>query len=181
MAAFAPVPEALRLPAAPLLAAVEQAARGRGVTPRALLDTTGYQAYARARRAGTVTLYQAEATCDRLGCHPYELYGAAYQRLALSSVPGPLEPDATVTAWHQATCARAGCSRSIGPGDPVGLVSDVGPCCAGCCDLAAHTAPRRPASAGPAMPDGVKQAASAWPPAAHAPPRRRLTPKEGAA
>jgi hypothetical protein len=135
MAAFTPVPEALRLPAGQLLAAVDQAAHRRGTTPRALLDPTGYQAYARARRAGTVTLHQAEATCDRLGCHPYELYGAAYQRLALSSVPGPLEPEATVTAWHQSVCARAGCGQPIDPGDLVGLVRDVGPCCAACCGL----------------------------------------------
>ncbi len=66
----APIPEALRLPAAPLLVAVERAARGRGVTPSALLGNTGYQTYARARQADTVTLQQAEATCDRLGCHP---------------------------------------------------------------------------------------------------------------
>jgi hypothetical protein len=141
MGAFTPVPEALRLPAGPLLAAVDHAARSRGVTPRGLLDPTGYQAYARARRVGTVTLYQAEATCDRLGCHPYELYGAAYQRLAIASVPGPLEPDAAVTAWHPATCARPGCPHPISPGEPVGLVADVGPCCAACCGLDAHKAP----------------------------------------
>jgi hypothetical protein len=146
MAAFTPAPEALRLPAGPLLAAVDQAAHRRGTTPRGLLDPTGYQAYARARRAGTVTLHQAEATCDRLGCHPYELYGATYQRLALSSVPGPLEPEATVTAWHQAVCARAGCSQPIRPGERVGLVRDVGPCCAACCDLDPGDATAPPAT-----------------------------------
>src|SRR5919197_2654827 len=135
MGAFTPIPEALRLPAGPLLAAVERAARGRGLSTTALLGNTGQQAYARARAAGTVTLAQVEATCDRLGCHPYELYGPAYQRLALCSVPGPLEPEATVTAWHQASCARPGCGRPIRPGEPVGLVTDVGPCCAGCCGL----------------------------------------------
>ena len=135
MAVFTPVPDALRLPAAPLLAAIQQAARGRGVSPTALLGNTGYRAYARARQRGTVTLPQAEGLCDLLGCHPYELYGAAYQRLALSSTPGPLEPEATVTAWHQASCARAGCGQPIDPGDLVGLVRDVGPCCAACCGL----------------------------------------------
>ncbi len=143
------VPDALRLPAGPLLAAVERAARGRGVTPNALLGTTGYRAYARARQAGTVTLHQAEATCDRLGCHPYELYGTAYQRLALASAPGPLDPDATITAWHDATCTRPGCGRPIRPGDPVGLVAEVGPCCAACCGLDALKAPT-PRSLGPA-------------------------------
>ena len=105
MARYAPVPAALRLPAAPLLAAVDRAARGRGVTPSALLGNTGYQAYVRARRAGTVTLRQAEDTCDRLGCHPYELYGAAYQRLALAAVPGPLTPDAEI--------GRASCRERV--------------------------------------------------------------------
>ncbi len=152
MARYAPVPAALRLPAAPLLAAVDRAARGRGVTPSALLGNTGYQAYVRARRAGTVTLRQAEDTCDRLGCHPYELYGAAYQRLALASAPGPLGPDATITAWHQAVCARPGCGRPVRPGEPVGLVGGVGPCCAACCGLGAQApAPPRPArTPGPA-------------------------------
>jgi hypothetical protein len=87
-----------------------------------------------------VSLRQVEDLCDRLGCHPYELYGPAYQRLALTSLPGPLEADATVTAWHQAGCARPGCSRPIRPGELVGLVADVGPCCAACCGLPAGEA-----------------------------------------
>jgi hypothetical protein len=176
----AAVPAALRLPAAPLLAAVERAARGRGVSPTALLGNTGYHAYARARLAGTVTLRQAEATCDRLGCHPYELYGAAYQRLALSSIPGPLEPDATVTTWHQAGCARAGCGRPIGPGEPVGLVAEVGPCCAACCDLGAHNAAGRDlgaAGSGRRRPRHRRSAAVGAPATATATTR----PREGAA
>jgi hypothetical protein len=180
------VPDALRLPAAPLLAAVERAAHGRGVTPSSLLGNTGYQTYARAHRAGTVTLRQAEATCDRLGCHPYELYGAAYQRLSLTSAPGPLDPDATVTAWHEATCTRPGCGRPIRPGDPVGLVRDVGPCCAACCRLGAHKAPAPPrpvsspgtAGAGRRRPGRRRSApGSASATAATAIPR----PREGAA
>ncbi len=134
---FTPTPEALRLPAAPLLAAVDRAARGRGTSLTGLLGNTGVHAYTRARRAGTISLGQAEDLCDRLGCHPYELYGQAYQRLELTSVPGPLEADATVPAWHEAVCARPGCGRAIRPGDLVGLVADVGPCCAACCGLPA--------------------------------------------
>jgi hypothetical protein len=149
MAAYAPIPEALRLPATPLLAAVEQAARDRGVSPNALLGNTGQKACARARAAGTVTLAQVEATCDRLGCHPYELYGATYQHLAIASAPGPLEPQATVTAWHQATCARPGCAHPISPGEPVGLVADVGPCCAACCGLDPEDAKAPPATTTP--------------------------------
>jgi hypothetical protein len=180
MAAFTPVPEALRLPAAPLLAAVEQAARGRGVSTTALLGNTGYHAYARARQDGTVTLRQAEATCDRLGCHPYEPYGAAYQRLALASALGPLDPEVTVTARHQATCDRPGCGRLIRPGDPVGLVSDIGACCAACCGLDAHNAPRQPACPGHAgrrRPDPR----SAAPGSARATAAVTAGPREGAA
>jgi hypothetical protein len=128
---------ALRLPAGPLLVAVEQAAGGRGTTLLGVLGDTGRKAYYRAREAGTVTLNQVEDTCDRLGCHPYELYGAAYQRLALTSLPGALEADVTLTAWHQASCARPGCSRPIRSGELVGLVAEVGPCCATCCGLPA--------------------------------------------
>ena len=108
------VPEALRLPAAPLLAAVDQAAHDRRTSVSDLLGKSGQKAYARARAAGTATLAQVEAVCDRLGCHPYELYGPAYQRLALASGSGPLEPEVTVTAWHQAGLRPA----RLRPADP---------------------------------------------------------------
>jgi hypothetical protein len=147
MTYYAPTPEALRLPAGPLLAAVDQAANDRGVSLSDLLGNTGQKTYTRVRQAGTATLAQVEDTCDRLGCHPYQLYGPAYQRLAIASTPGPLEAEATVTAWHAAACARPGCQRPIQPGELVGLVGDVGPCCAGCCGL-----DRRPTQRGEATP-----------------------------
>jgi hypothetical protein len=150
MGRFTPTPQALWLPAAPLLAAVDHAARGRETTVVGLLGRAGQKAYYRARQAGTVTLRQVEDLCDRLGCHPFELYGPAYQRLAIAAAPGPLEAEATVTAWHEAGCARPGCDQPIHPGDPAGLVRDIGPCCAACCGLDPHTAPRAldPAHAG---------------------------------
>ena len=135
MAYYAPTPEALRLPADPLLAAVDQAASDRGVTLSDLLGNTGQKTCTRVRQAGTATLAQVEDTCDRLGCHPYELYGPAYQRLAIAADSGPLEPEATVTAWHHADCARPGCNQAVQPDELVGLVADVGPCCANCCGL----------------------------------------------
>jgi len=135
MAQFTPTPDGLRLPAGPLLAAIDDATRGRETTLVGLLGRTGQRAYYRARRAGSLSLRQAEDLCDRLGCHPFELYGPAYQRLAIAAVPGPLDPDATVTAWHAAVCARPGCARAIRPGEPVGLVGGVGACCAVCCAL----------------------------------------------
>jgi hypothetical protein len=128
-------PVALRLPAGPLLAAVDRAAHGRGRNPRRLLGEAGHAAYRRVRRAGTASLRQVEDLCDRLGCHPFELYGQAYQRLALAAVPEPLTPNAVVTAWHQAACGRPGCDRPIHPGELVGLVGEIGACCAACCDL----------------------------------------------
>jgi hypothetical protein len=147
MAPFAPIPKALRLPAAPLLAAVDQAAHDRNISVSELLGNTGQKVYARASQAGTATLAQVEGICDRLGCHPYELYGPAYQRLAIASTPGPLEAEVTVTAWHEAACARPGCNYAIQPGELVGLVADVGPCCARCCGLDPRQTQRAEASA----------------------------------
>jgi hypothetical protein len=141
MARFTPTPQALRLPAGPLLAAVDHAAHGRETTVVRLLGRTGQKAYYRVRQAGTVTLRQVEDLCDRLGCHPFELYGQAYQQLALAAVPGPLEAEVTVTAWHAAICARPGCGRPIRPGELVGLVGEVGACCAACCGLDSPMAP----------------------------------------
>jgi len=135
-------PAALRLPAAPLLAAVDQAARGRGRSLQRLLGDAGCVAYRRVHRAGTASLRQVEDLCDRLGCHPFELYGQAYQRLALSAVPGLLTPDVVISAWHPAACDRPGCGQPIRPGDPVGLVGEVGACCAACCDLTTPAAGR---------------------------------------
>jgi hypothetical protein len=149
MTARALIPEALRLPAGPLLATVDQAAHDRGVSVNDLLGNSGQKAYARVRSAGSATVAQVEAVCDRLGCHPYELYGPAYQRLALTSVPGPLEPEVTVTAWHQASCARPGCAQPIQPGELVGLVGEVGPCCARCCGLDPRQPQRAEASPTP--------------------------------
>jgi len=39
----------------------------------------------------------------------------------------------TARNHSEAACARPGCHKSIRPGELVGLVADVGPCCAGCC------------------------------------------------
>jgi hypothetical protein len=128
-------PTAMRLPAGPLVEAVTEAARTRQRGLRRLLGSAGSATYRRVRRAGTASLHQVEDLCDRLGCHPYELYGQAYQRLALAAVPGPLTPEVVVTAWHAAVCGRPGCTRPIHPGERVGLVGEVGACCAGCCDL----------------------------------------------
>jgi hypothetical protein len=128
-------PAAMRLPAGPLVTAVTEATRlpGRGL--RWVLGSAGSACYRRVCRTGTASLRQVEDLCDRLGCHPYELYGQAYQRLALTAIPGPLTPEVVVIAWHEAVCGRPDCARPIHPGERVGLVGEVGACCAGCCDL----------------------------------------------
>ena len=146
-----PIPELLRLPAGPLLAAVDQAAHDRGVSASDLLGNSGQKAYARVRQVGSATLAQVEAVCDRLGCHAFELYGPAYQRLALASGSGPLEPEVTVTAWHLAACTQPSCHQSIRPGELVGLVGEVGPCCVRCCGLD----PRQPQRAEASAPHGL--------------------------
>jgi hypothetical protein len=155
-----PIPEALRLPAGPLLAAVDQAAGDRHVSVSGLLGNSAQKAYARVQAAGSATLAQVETVCDQLGCHPYELYGPAYQRLALTAGPCPLEPEVTVTAWHPASCARPGCHRPIQPGELVGLVADVGPCCARCCGLDPHQTQRAEAPAASASPPPGKEQAA---------------------
>jgi hypothetical protein len=128
-------PAAMRLPADPLVAAVTETTRQRRCGLNRLLGSAGSATYRRVRRSGTASLRQVEDLCDRLGCHPYQLYEQAYQRLALAAIPGPLSPEVVVTAWHAAACGRPGCARPIHPGERVGLVGEVGACCAGCCDL----------------------------------------------
>jgi hypothetical protein len=65
----------------------------------------------------------------------------------MASGPGHLEAEVTVTAWHAATCARPGCAQPIQPGELVGLVGEIGPCCARCCGLDPRQTQRAEASA----------------------------------
>jgi hypothetical protein len=86
----------VRLPAAPLLAAVD-AAVGRprpGWTERLRrrAGTSGVRAYERAQQDGSVTLRTLERLCDRFGWHPRELYGDAYDAAALVGCPANFDP-----------------------------------------------------------------------------------------
>ena len=87
-----------RLPAAPLLAAIERhPAVGeprRGWTERLKRHAgePGMRAYQRARRDGWVSLLALERLCDRFGWHPRELYGDAYDRAALAGRRRDFDP-----------------------------------------------------------------------------------------
>jgi hypothetical protein len=79
----------------------------------------------------------SRARC-RHGLHP-----AACAWCARPS-PGParpLRPMAVVVAWYPTLCHHPACGYRPDPGEPVGLVSRLGPCCAGCCALP-HPHPR---------------------------------------
>jgi hypothetical protein len=89
-----------RLPAAPLLAAVD-ATVGRpqpGWTTRLRrrVGESGVRAYERAQQDGSLTLRRVERFCDRFGWHPRELYGDAYDAAALAGCPADFDPWAGV-------------------------------------------------------------------------------------
>jgi hypothetical protein len=87
-----------RLPAAPLVAAIERhpaigkPRRGWPTRLRQYAGSNGAAAYRRAAREGWVTLRSLEALCDRFGWHPRELYGDAYDRAALAGCPPDFDP-----------------------------------------------------------------------------------------
>jgi hypothetical protein len=87
-----------RLPAAPLVAAVERhpaiakPRRGWKARLRRHAGKAGVGAYQRAARDGWVGLRTAERLCDAFGWHPRELYGDAYDRAALAGRPPDFDP-----------------------------------------------------------------------------------------
>jgi hypothetical protein len=75
-----------RLPAAPVLHAIQQRARLRRQSLRQLLGPDLFSAYGNAQAAGTVSLLTLERFCDEvLGWHPRMLYGDAYDQATLHS------------------------------------------------------------------------------------------------
>lgn len=83
----------VRLDAAPLLRAIERAARTRGISAYELLaDTGAARAYENAEARGTVTLTVAEGLCDRLGWHPRELWGDTYDAAAFLGYSPDFDP-----------------------------------------------------------------------------------------
>jgi hypothetical protein len=85
-------PNRQSLPAEPLLAAVSSYATRRQLSVELLFDQAARQAFQRARHSGVVTLVAIENFCDRLGLHPRELYGDAYDRAAFTYVARRPEP-----------------------------------------------------------------------------------------
>jgi hypothetical protein len=79
-------PNLQHLPAAPLVAAIRSYATRRQLSLEVLFDQAARRAFYRARQSGEVTLVAVEDFCDRLGLHPRELYGDAYDRAACTPV-----------------------------------------------------------------------------------------------
>lgn len=90
----------VRLPAAPLLAAVDAAIgrprRGWTERLRRQVGRSGSRAYERAQGEGTLTLRRIEQFCDLFGWHPRELYGDAYDAAVLTGCPADFDPWAGV-------------------------------------------------------------------------------------
>jgi len=81
-------PDRNRLPAAPLLHAIQQRARLRHQSLRELLGPELFGAYGNAQAAGTISLVTLERFCDEvLGWHPRMLYGEAYDQASVASHP----------------------------------------------------------------------------------------------
>jgi hypothetical protein len=77
-----------RLPAAPLLQAVQQRARRRRQSLRELLGPELFGAYGNAHTTGTISLVTLERFCDEVrGWHPNMLYGDAYDQASVASHP----------------------------------------------------------------------------------------------
>jgi hypothetical protein len=87
-----------RLPAGPLLAAIERhpAIRkpqaGWKSRLRRYAGKGGATAYRQAARDGLVSLTTLEQLCDAFGWHPRELYGDAYDRAAFAGRSSRFDP-----------------------------------------------------------------------------------------
>lgn len=75
-----------RLPAAPLLAAVEAERRTWGVGVRVLLQGWDLRAYLLAKAEGSLTAYMAARLCRVIGKRPKEVYKAAYEEAVARSL-----------------------------------------------------------------------------------------------
>jgi hypothetical protein len=85
-------PNLQHLPAAPLVEAVSSYASKRQLSLERLFDQAGRRALQRGRQSGELTLVAVERFCDRLGLHPRELYGDAYDRAAFAYIIRRPEP-----------------------------------------------------------------------------------------
>ncbi len=91
-----------RLPAAPLLEAVDTYAERRQRPVEELLDDTLLRVLRDAERSGTVTVGSGERCCDALGWHPRMVWGDAYDQAIADDTPHTATaPAGTATAWRQ--------------------------------------------------------------------------------
>jgi hypothetical protein len=102
--------ERRRLPAAPLLAAIQQLADRRQLPLEELLSLDAddrnpwaLRAVRDARAAGEVTVQAAERLCDQvLGWHPRMVWGGTYDRTIADTTPHTATaPPGTTTAYRQ--------------------------------------------------------------------------------
>jgi hypothetical protein len=85
-------PNGQRLPAAPLVEAVNSYATRRQLGLIALFGEAGRRVLERGQQSGEMTLVAIEDFCDQLGLHPRELYRDTYDRAAFSYVAHRPEP-----------------------------------------------------------------------------------------
>jgi hypothetical protein len=77
-----------RLPAAPVLHAIQRRARLRRQSLRQLLGPELFSAYGNGQAAGTISLVTLERLCDEvLGWHPRMIYGDAYDHATIAPHP----------------------------------------------------------------------------------------------
>ena len=91
-----------RLPAGPLLAAVEAYAERRQQPVEELLDDALQRVLRDAARTGTVTVASGERCCDQLGWHPRMVWGDTYDQVIADDTPHTATaPAGTSTGWRQ--------------------------------------------------------------------------------
>jgi hypothetical protein len=87
-----------RLPAAPLLAAIDEARAAQGIGLRRMLSSWQVRAYFLAKAEGTVTPYMIGRLCAVIGRCPHELYGDDLQEIPEAPEPAPVRRPAKLSA-----------------------------------------------------------------------------------
>ena len=91
-----------RLPATPLLKAIDTYVERRQRPVEELLGDTLLRVLRDAARSGTVTVGSGERCCDALGWHPRMVWGEVYDQAIADDTPHTVAaPAGTATAWRQ--------------------------------------------------------------------------------
>ncbi len=108
-----------RLPAGPLLEAIEARRLQRGTTLLALLGERGASAQGRARQEGTVTVRKVADLCGLLGVAPQAVYGDAYDQAASAPLPtrATRVPEVRLPAAPLLAAVKARCRPRAGEVD----------------------------------------------------------------